>query len=74
MEEMVGRERTQNIEVVPFDYSKDHIHYSPERLTWKRKNSNVFYSCFIQFADTRGRRFEEARITAVLRIRRTPLT
>ena len=74
MEEMVGKERTQNIEVVPFDYSKDHIHYSPERLTWKKINSNVFYSCFIRFADKRGRRFEKARITAVLTIRQRPLT
>ena len=73
MEEMVGKERTKNSEVIPFDPSVLHLHYSPDRLTRKRINSNVFYSCFIRFADTRGR-FNGAKISCELKIRKRPLT
>ena len=67
MEQIVGKEKTQNLEAIPLNPSKDFIYYSPERLSWKRINSNVFYSCFIRFADTRARRFENARATATLK-------
>ena len=73
IEEMVGKERTQNLEMVPFNTLTDHYYYSPERLTWKRINSNVFFSCFIRFADTRGRRFKGAEAVCQLRIRRRQL-
>ena len=74
MEEMVGKERTKNLEVIPFNPLVLHLHYSPDRLTWKRINSNALYSCFIRFADTRGRRFKGAKISCELKIRERPLT
>ena len=73
LEEIVGKERTQNLENIPFNPSANHFYYSPERLTWKRINSSVFYSCFIRFADTRGRRFKGAEIVCQLRVRRRQL-
>ena len=73
IEEIVGKERTQNLENIPFNPLMNHFYYSPERLTWKRINSNVFYSCFIRFANTRGRRFKGAKAICQLRIRRRQL-
>ena len=38
VDEMVGKERTQNLEVIPFNPAVDHIYHSPERVTCKRIN------------------------------------
>ena len=43
IEEIVGKERTQNLENIPFNPLLNDFYYSPERLTWKRINSSVLF-------------------------------